>query len=83
MPTFQVRDLPDHIYYALKAAAAQEHRSLSQQAIVILAKGLEILPDYQERRKNILREIQSNQAKWAKLRDQDIAAWIREDRETR
>lgn len=83
MPTFQVRDLPEHIYYALKAAAAQEHRSLSQQAIVILAKGLEIPPNFQERRKKVLSEVKSNQSKWTKLRNRDISEWIREDRETR
>ncbi|HQU71848.1 MAG TPA: argininosuccinate lyase, partial [Calditrichia bacterium] len=39
MPSLQVRDLPDHLYQKLKDMAAAEHRSISQQAIVMLEKG--------------------------------------------
>ena len=34
MPALQVRDFPSDLYDALKAYAAQEHRSVSQQTVV-------------------------------------------------
>jgi len=40
MPALQVRDLPDDLYDELKAQALRENRSLTQQAIVVLRKGL-------------------------------------------
>ncbi len=39
MPLLQIRDLPDELYEALRRKAAEERRSLSQQAIVTLSKG--------------------------------------------
>ena len=42
MPSIQVRDLPEQIYRKLKINAKKDHRSLSQQAIVTLKKGLGI-----------------------------------------
>lgn len=36
MPTLQIRDLPDDLYQALSVDARDEHRSLTQQAIVEL-----------------------------------------------
>jgi plasmid stability protein len=36
MPNLQIRDLPQDVYDALKADAAMEQRSLTQQAIVAL-----------------------------------------------
>lgn len=40
MPLLQIRDLPDELYEALRRKAAEERRSLSQQAIVTLSEGL-------------------------------------------
>ena len=42
MPSIQVRDLPEEIYNKIKNNAQKDHRSLSQQAIVTLKKGLGI-----------------------------------------
>ncbi len=42
MPSIQVRDLPEQIYSKIKNNAQKDHRSLSQQAIVTLKKGLGI-----------------------------------------
>lgn len=36
MPTLQIRDLPEDLYQALSLDASNEHRSLTQQAIVEL-----------------------------------------------
>jgi plasmid stability protein len=35
-----VRELPENIYYQLKKQADQDHRSLAQQAVAVLAQGL-------------------------------------------
>jgi plasmid stability protein len=43
MPSLQVRELPEPIYRKLAAEADKEHRSLSQQAIAVLARGLDDL----------------------------------------
>jgi plasmid stability protein len=43
MAILQIRDLPDDLYAHLRSAAARNHRSIAQQAIVDLrkAQGLE------------------------------------------
>ena len=83
MPTIQVRDLPDHIYLALKSAASQERRSLSQQIIVSLAKALGVEVDHKARRKKVLTKIDAEADKYAQYADVDVVDWIREDREER
>ena len=40
MPSLQVRELPENIYRLLQKKAKDEHRSLAQEAVVALAKGL-------------------------------------------
>lgn len=40
MPALQVRDLPQDIYNDLKVQAEREHRSLSQQTVVLLQAAL-------------------------------------------
>ena len=41
MSSLQVRELPENIYSLLKRRAEAEHRSIAQEAIALLAKGLE------------------------------------------
>ena len=41
MPALQVKDCPADIYEQLRACAAQENRSISQQTLVILKEYLE------------------------------------------
>jgi plasmid stability protein len=41
MALIQVRDVPDHIYRLLVQQAEQEHRSLAQQTLAVLARALE------------------------------------------
>ena len=57
MPTLQVRDVPEHIYRRLADLAEKERRSLAQQTLVILAKGLEVEIDPKARRREALRRI--------------------------
>ena len=83
MPSIQIRKLPDHIYRALKTAAERERRSLSQQAIIALAKGLDLPLDFRERRKAVLAEIKREFHLWKKLANVDVVSWIRTDRDSR
>jgi hypothetical protein len=56
MPLLQIRDLPEPLYRKLAEQAAQQHRSLSQQAIAVLEKGLEVDADPRARRREVLRK---------------------------
>jgi plasmid stability protein len=40
MPSLQIRDLPEDIYRELVRRAEKERRSLSQEAVIILARCL-------------------------------------------
>lgn len=57
MPSLQVRDVPEQIYNKLQANAQKEHRSLAQQAIVTLAKGLELSGNPKNRRAGVVRHL--------------------------
>jgi hypothetical protein len=79
MPLIQVRDVPEHIYRLLAEQATRERRSLAQQAVAVLARGLEVEVDAKARRRALLEAIRSNPAAQAgKL--SDPAKLIREDR---
>jgi len=81
MPSLQVRELPDPIYRKLSELAYKEHRSISQQAVMLLAKSLNLDISPQVRRKQILDEIKSQSEELKKYRLVDAAKIIREDRE--
>ena len=79
MPLLQVRDIPEHLYRILAEQAERERRSLAQQAVTVLARGLDAELDVKARRQRVLRAIkESGQTKPAKLKDP--AKLIREDR---
>lgn len=77
MPTIQVRDVPEHLYRKLTAQAKRERRSLAQQVLVTLERGVGAEPDHLARRKALLDEIRSSPPIECKL---DPVALIREDR---
>ena len=54
MASLQVRELPENIYSLLKRRAEAEHRSIAQEAIVLLAKGLDTSIDLKKRRAKIV-----------------------------
>lgn len=81
MPSLQIRKLPEKIYQALKSEAERERRSLSQQAIISLAKGLEMTVDFRERRRKVLEEIQKEIHLWEHWAHVDVTSWIRADRD--
>ena len=60
MPSLQVRELPENIYYLLQERAKKEHRSLAQEAVVTLAKGLEVTLSLKNRRMELCKQIRSN-----------------------
>ena len=80
MHTLHIRKLPSHIYRALKKAADREGRSLDQQVIITLAKGLDIPLDFKKRRKKILDEIEKESSFFQKWGHVDVALWVRQDR---
>jgi hypothetical protein len=59
MPRIQVRDVPDHIYRLLAEQAKRERRSLAQQVVVVLARGLQVEGDAKAHRRELLEAIQS------------------------
>jgi len=80
MPLIQVRDVPDHIYRLLAERAKSEHRSLAQEAVVTLARGLQVEVDVKARRRALLAAIQSRPSADSE-RFSDPAKLIREDRQ--
>lgn len=81
MPSLQVRELPDPLYRKLAQQAEKEHRSLAQQAVAILAKGLGIPDDARERRRKLLDQIRQSPVKLVGKRMKTPVDMIREDRD--
>jgi len=76
----QVRDVPEHIYRRLAELAEKERRSLAQQAVAVLAKGLEVEVDPKARRRKVLEEATRFDLGRGKSLP-DFVKLIREDRE--
>ena len=81
MPSIQVRDLPEQIYNKIKNNAQKDHRSLSQQAIVTLKKGLGIDENHKERRRILVDRIMSRRVAFDIAKLEDPVKLIREDRD--
>ena len=81
MPSIQVRDLPEQIYNKIKNNAQKDHRSLSQQVIVTLKKGLGIDENYKERRRILVDQIMSRRIVFDIAKLENPANLIREDRD--
>jgi len=79
MPTLQVRDLPEDVYLQLNYLAKKEHRSLSQETIVILKEGISSKLGNKERRRKLLEE--TNLLDIDANMFPDPVAMIREDRD--
>jgi hypothetical protein len=80
MPLLQVRDVPEHIYRLLAEQAERERRSLAQQAVAVLARGLQVEVDAKSRRRALVDSILSGPPdRQRKL--SDPARLIREDRQ--
>jgi len=81
VPTLQVRDLPENLYRLLQEKAKRERRSLSQEAIVTLAKGLQKNPSPRDRRRKVLQEIERLPIDHDTVAQLDPVAIIMEDRQ--
>jgi len=81
MPSIQIRDLPEQIYNKIKNNAQKDHRSLSQQAIVTLKKGLGIDEDHKERRRILVDQIMSRRVAFDIAKLENPVNLIREDRD--
>ncbi len=80
MPSLQVRELPEPIYRKLLHAAEREHRSLAQQAVATLARGLGMVEDPKSRRREVLERIHRRPVKKPKFKVPDPVKLVREDR---
>ena len=80
MPLLQVRDVPADLYEKLSRVAEAEHRSISQETIVLLKKALGFQQENISRRKQVLAQIKAtrlpNRADFP-----DPVDLIREDRD--
>lgn len=81
MPSLQVREVPEHIYKTLRREAEEQHRSIAQQAVAVLARGLNLELEPRLKRKCILEAIKSETARQGTFRLPDPALLIREDRD--
>jgi hypothetical protein len=79
MPLIQVRDVPEHIYRRLVEQAGRERRSLAQQVVTVLARGLDVEQSPKARRKRIIEEIRARGPVGTGL--PSAVRLIREDRE--
>ena len=81
MPHLQVRDLPAHIYQKIAALAETERRSIAQQTIVLLERGLQLSSQPVRHRQELLAHLilESRSGNTAIL--PDPVSLIREDRE--
>jgi len=80
MPLLQVRDFPKDIYEEIAFEAKRQNRTIAQQTIVLIKKGLGEEISNQERRRRLLDEIKI----WdipEEAKEIDHVKWIREDRE--
>ena len=80
MATLQVRDVPEHIYRRLAELAEKERRSLAQQTVAVLAKGLDVEVDPKARRRKVLEEAKRLDLGRGKSLP-DFVKMIRQDRE--
>jgi hypothetical protein len=80
MPLLQVRECPEDIYKKIALVAKKQNRTIAQQVVVLLEKGLGQEQSNIERRKQLLAKIESRKIlDDAKLIDE--VKLIREDRE--
>jgi len=83
MPSLQVRDLPEHISLRLRNDAEKKHRSLSQQAIITLSRGLGVDLNPRQRRRKLIEKIAGEQLPFDTSRLPAPETLIRQDRQIR
>jgi hypothetical protein len=83
MPLLQVRDFPDDIYAEVVFDAHAQRRTIAQQIIVLIQKGLAEEESNRERRRQVLAEIKAMPPVSDEVRAMDVVQLIREGRERR
>ena len=80
MPLLQVRNFPEDIYEEISIEAKRQHRTIAQQTIVLIKKGLKKKLSNLERRRLVLERISKMHVP-EEAKKIDHVKWIREDRE--
>jgi hypothetical protein len=80
MPLLQVRDFPADIYEEIAFEAKQQNRTIAQQTIVLIKKGLGEEISLKEQRRRLFERIESRDVP-EEAKDFDFVKAIREDRE--
>ncbi|HQV68981.1 MAG TPA: hypothetical protein PLJ62_02195 [Thermoflexales bacterium] len=80
MPLLQVRECPEDIYEKIAVAAKRQKRTIAQQTVLLIEKGLGQEESNMERRKRLMSKIEHRKIS-AKAQAIDAVALIREDRE--
>ncbi len=80
MPLLQVRECPEDVYQKISVAAKHQNRTIAQQVIVLLQKGLGQDQSNTDRRKSVLEKIKKREIS-ADVKAIDPVVLIREDRD--
>ncbi len=80
MASLQVRELPEIIYRKLQRLAKIENRSLAQEAVIVLAQGLNCGISPKARRRQLLQNIAGRSSVLTGTAFSDPVKLIREDR---
>ncbi len=80
MPLLQVRECPEDVYKKVALVAKRQNRTIAQQVVVLLEKGLGQEESNIERRKQLLSKIESRHIS-DNVKAIDAVALIREDRD--
>ncbi len=80
MPLLQVRECPEDIYRKISHVAKNENRTIAQQVVVLLEKGLGQQESNIERRKRLMEKLQNRQIS-SDIKVIDPVSLIREDRD--
>ena len=81
MPSLQIRGLPEPLYNRLSQVAESSRRSLAQQIIITLQKGLGIKENARARRERLVSEMAESPLLEDAEKFRDPAEIIREDRQ--
>jgi plasmid stability protein len=79
MKSLQIRDMPEDLYESLRLRAEKDHRSLAQQAVVLLSEALKAGGRDSFRRQDALMKIRSSKVE-TKSKGISITELIQEDR---
>jgi len=80
MPLLQVRDCPEDIYNRIAKEAKKERRTIAQEILTLLEKGLGQEQSNIERRRKILEKINARDIP-NRVKEIDPVVLIREDRD--